>query len=80
MCVGTWYGGVVGNIQVSGQCRCPGQALPSGQGIWMGTVLMVSHRWSNDILSWEMVMGAGRYERRRRMAVPGASLAGNGLR
>ena len=37
MCVGTWGGGVVGDIQVSGQCRGPGQAYPSIQGTRVGT-------------------------------------------
>ena len=45
-----------------------------------GILVTGSRRWSNNISSWYLGTVAGIYRHRRRMAVPGASMADNGLR
>ena len=45
-----------------------------------GVLVTGSCGWSNNIGSWELGTGARSYGRRSWMDVPGASLAGNGLR
>ena len=45
-----------------------------------GVLVTCNCRRSKDIGSWELGMGARSYGRRSCMDVPGASLAGNGLR